>query len=212
MKWPDLLPLAASRQGAWTKIIEDDDPDLVFLCGDRMGNGLWSKIKGVRDCSDVPLVVAVEGSEEMEVVKALELGADEHIRLPCNLMEIVARVAALMRRVGRTRLRPDSKRIQCGVLLIDPSAHEVFMGSTRLNLTPTEFKLLHLLARNRHVTLPRAFIKRTVWSDEVEAGDALKKYIQRLRRKLGDDARNPLWIKNVHGVGYRFGAPSTNAA
>lgn len=58
----------------------------------------------------------------------------------------------------------------------------------------------------------RRALKRTVWSDEVEAGDALKKYIQRLRRKLGDDARNPLWIKNVHGVGYRFGAPSTNAA
>ena len=148
----------------------------------------------------------------MEVVKALELGADEHIRLPCNLMEVVARVAALMRRVGRTRHRTNDQRIQCGALLIDPSAHEVFMGSTELSLTPTEFKLLHLLARNRHVTLPRAFIKRTVWSDEVEADDALKKYIQRLRRKLGDDARNPLWIKNIHGVGYRFGAPKTSAA
>ena len=86
------------------------------------------------------------------------------------------------------------------------------MGSSRLSLTPTEFKLLHLLARNRHVTLPQTLIKRTVWSDDVQAGAALKKYVQRLRRKLGDDARNPLWIKNVHGVGYRFGAPKPSAA
>jgi two-component system KDP operon response regulator KdpE len=193
-------------------MIEDKDPDLVILCGDSADNDLWSNIKSVRDVSDIPIVVTAEGSGEMEVVKSLELGADEHIRMPCNLIEVVARVAALMRRVGRTRQQTDGELIRCGDLTIDPSTHEAFMGSRRLSLTPTEFKLLHLLARNRHVTLPQALIKRTVWSDEVQAGAALKKYVQRLRRKLGDDARSPLWIKNVHGVGYRFGAPKSSAA
>ena len=86
------------------------------------------------------------------------------------------------------------------------------MGSDRLMLTPTEFRLLHLLAKNRHVTLTQDFIQRIIWSDDVQAGETLKKYIQRLRRKLGDDARNPIWIKTIHGVGYRFSSPTTTAA
>ncbi|MDA0771118.1 MAG: helix-turn-helix domain-containing protein [Chloroflexi bacterium] len=75
-------------------------------------------------------------------------------------------------------------------------------------LTPTEFKLLYLLAKNRHMTLSQEFIQRVIWADDIEAGDTLKKYVQRLRRKLGDDARNPIWIKTVHGVGYRFSSPT----
>ena len=66
----------------------------------------------------------------------------------------------------------------------------------------------NLLAKNRNMTLSQGFIQRVIWSDDVEAGDTLKKYIQRLRRKLGDDARNPIWIKTVHGVGYRFNSPA----
>ncbi len=79
-------------------------------------------------------------------------------------------------------------------------------------LTPTEFKLLHLLARNRHMTLSQPFIHRVIWGDDVQVGETLKKYIQRLRRKLGDDARNPTWIKTVHGFGYRFSAPAAPPA
>ena len=105
--------------------------------------------------------------------------------------------------------------IQCGDLLINSDTYEAYLGSKRLQLTPTEFKLLHLLARNRNMTLSQDFIQRILWVGEVNAGDTLKKYIQRLRRKLGEDARNPTWIKTVHGVGYRFSSPaalSTNSA
>ncbi len=89
-----------------------------------------------------------------------------------------------------------------------PETFEAYMGPELVQLTPTEFKLLYLLAKNRHMTLSQGFIQRVVWNDDVQIGETLKKYIQRLRRKLGDDARNPTWIKTVHGVGYRFSAPS----
>ena len=212
MRWPDLNPLVASHGTAGLQAIEQEDPDLVMLCGDLPDLDIWSAIERVRQSSDVPIVVAVEGHGELDVVKALELGADDHIHLPCNLMEVTARVVALMRRAGRTRQRNDGSPIRCGDLMINPATYEAYLGAKRLVLTPTEFRLLCLLAKNRHVTLPQTFIKRVIWSDEVEAGDALKKYIQRLRRKLGDDARNPIWIKNVHGVGYRFSTPSSSAA
>ena len=212
MRWPDLTTLVASQADVGFSQIEQSEPELVMICGDLPDLDRWAAIKGVREFSDVPVIVAAEGDGELEVVKALELGADDHIRLPSNLMEVMARVVALMRRVNRTRQKSEGSPIRCGDLQINPDTHEAYLGTTRLVLTPTEFRLLHLLAQNRHVTLPQAFIQRVVWSDDAEGGMALKKYIQRLRRKLGDDARNPDWIKTVHGVGYRFAAPASSAA
>ncbi|MCH7786463.1 MAG: response regulator transcription factor [Chloroflexi bacterium] len=211
LRWPDLRPLIASSGDVGLQVIEQEEPELVLLCDDLPDLGLWASIKEIRRFSDIPIIVAIESENEMEVVKALELGADDFIRMPCNLMEVMARVVALVRRVGLTKQRSDETPIRCGELLINPATYEVYLGSSRLMLTPTEFRLLHLLAKNRHVTLTQDFIQRIIWSDDVQAGETLKKYIQRLRRKLGDDARNPTWIKTVHGVGYRFSSPTTTA-
>lgn len=206
LRWPDLRPLVASEGLVGLEVIEREEPDIVVLCEDLHDMSVWVAIKEIRRFSDLPIIVALETDGEMEVVKALESGADEFVRLPCNLTEFMARAVAIVRRVGLTKQRSDETPIRCGDLLINPATYEVFLADSRLVLTPTEFKLLHLLAKNRHVTLTQEFIQRVIWSDEIAAGEALKKYIQRLRRKLGDDARNPIWIKTVHGVGYRFAA------
>lgn len=214
LRWPDLRPLAASSGADGLQLIEQESPEVIMLCDEMPDMGIWAAIKEVRRFSDVPLVVAVESRSEsdMEIVKAIELGADDYIRLPCNLMVIMARVVALVRRVGRAEQRNSEGLIRCGELLINPATFEVFLGNKRLVLTPTEFKLLHLLAKNRHMTLSQEFIQRVIWADEAEASNVLKKYVQRLRRKLGDDARDPIWIKTVHGVGYRFNIPTTRTA
>ncbi len=216
LRWPDLRPLVASQGSVGIQVVEQEEPDVVMVCDDLADMEIWTAIKEIRQFSNVPLVVAVEGNNDsdggMEVVKAIELGADDYIRLPCNLMVVMARVVALVRRVGLTKQQSDEAPIRCGDLLINPATYEVFLGSTRLVLTPTEFKLLYLLAKNRHMTLSQEFIQRVIWSYDIEAGDTLKKYIQRLRRKLGDDARNPTWIKTVHGVGYRFNFPDSKSA
>jgi DNA-binding response OmpR family regulator len=209
LRWPDLHPMVASLGSIGLQVIEQEEPNLVFLCDDLPDLGVWQAIQEIRLFSDIPLIIATHTSEgELDVVKAVELGADDLIQLPCNLMVVMARVVALMRRVGVAKARNEDSPIHCGELLINPSTYEVFLGATRLRLTPTEFKLLHLLAKNRHMTLSQRFIQQVVWSDDGESGDTLKKYVQRLRRKLGDNARNPLWIKTVHGVGYRFSAPT----
>ena len=207
LRWPDLRPLVASQGGVGVQVIEQEEPELVIICEDLTDLSIWSAIREIRRFSDVPIIVATEGGDEMEVVKAIEMGADDYIRLPCNLMVVMARVVALVRRVGLAKQRSDEAPIQCGDLVINPATYEVYLGAERLVLTPTEFKLLYLLAKNRHTTLSQEFIQRVIWADEIEAGDTLKKYVQRLRRKLGDDARNPVWIKTVHGVGYRFSSP-----
>ncbi len=214
LQWPDVSSLVASQGGFGLQVIEQAEPDIVILCEDLPDLGICDAIREIRRFSHIPIIVATEheGGSEMHAVKALELGADDYIEMPCNLMVVMARVMALLRRVGVSEKRSEEPTIVCGDLVIDPANHEVYLGSEPLALTPTEFKLLHLLARHRHMTLPQSFIHRVMWGDEVQVGDTLKKYIQLLRRKLGDDARNPTWIKTVYGGGYRFTAPAAPPA
>lgn len=208
LRWPDLKPLVVSQGGVGIQVVEQEEPDLVMMCDDLPDLSMWQAIREIRRFSDIPVIVATECHDEMDVVKAIELGADDYISVPTNLMIVVARIVALMRRVGLSRDRTEEGPIFCGELVINPATYEVYLGSERLMLTPTEFKLLYLLPKNRHMTLSQEFIQRVIWADDIEAGDTLKKYVQRLRRKLGDDARNPIWIKTVHGVGYRFSSPT----
>ena len=208
LRWPDLKPLVVSQGGVGIQVVEQEEPDLVMMCEDLPDLTMWQAIREVRRFSDIPVIVASECRDEMDVVKAIELGADDYINMPSSLMIVVARIVALMRRVGLSRDRSEESPIFCGDLVINPATYEVYLKNERLMLTPTEFKLLYLLAKNRHMTLSQEFIQRVIWADDIEAGDTLKKYIQRLRRKLGDDARNPIWIKTVHGVGYRFSSPT----
>jgi DNA-binding response OmpR family regulator len=93
-------------------------------------------------------------------------------------------------------------------LLVNPATYEAFLGGERLTLTTTEFRLLYLLLKNWGIVVSRATLERTVWGEQVDSYGLVKKYVQRLRHKLGDDAREPFWIASVHGVGYRFIGPT----
>ena len=209
LRWPDIEPLMVTDGNEGLHLIEQQEPELIMLCEDLPNLGMWQAIQEIRRFADTPIVVASEQDGEMVVVKALELGADEYISMPCSMMVVMARVVALLRRVGVSKRGSVDSLIRCGDLVIDPANYEVYLGDRRLVLTPTEFKLLYLLGKNRHMTLSQDFIRRGVWASDVEGGDTLKKYVQRLRRKLGDDARNPTWIKTVHGLGYRLTAPAS---
>ena len=165
---------------------------------------VFAAIQEVRHFPDIPIIVIVESDGDL--VKSLELGADDYIRLPCNLMEVMARAVATLRRSGMSR-GCEQHPMRFGDLLVNPATYEVFLGSRRILLTPTEFKLLYVLTTNRHMTVPADYMHRLVWPYDSEAGVSVKKYVQRLRHKLGDDAKNPVWIKTVHGVGYSFNAP-----
>ena len=213
LRWPDLTSLVASHGELALLAVEKEEPDFVILCDDLPNLGICSAIREIRRFSDTPIIVATEEEDDsaMQVVKALECGADDYIRMPCNLMVVIARVVALLRRMDLTKQTSEDSTIYCGDLVIDPANYEVFLRSDRLALTPTEFRLLCLMANNRHVVISRDFIQRVIWGADIPTGDTLKKYVQRLRAKLGDDARNPRWIKTVHGVGYRFNVPAAES-
>ena len=107
LRWPNLKPLVATNGDVGLQVIEQDEPDLVMLCDDMTDMDIWQAIREIRRFSDIPVIVASESEEEMEVVKAFELGADEFIKMPCNLMILVARIVALVRRVGLSKQKSD---------------------------------------------------------------------------------------------------------
>ncbi len=129
-------------------------------------------------------------------------GADDYVRLPCDLTELTARVWALLRRSGATVAHEAESPLLSGRLLVNPATYEAFLGPERLALTTTEFRLLHLLVKNWGMVVGRQTLERTLWGEQTDSYGLVKRYIQRLRSKLKDDAREPYWIASVHGVGF----------
>ena len=217
LRWPDVSALVASNGRSDLATVEQAEPDVVILHGHLPDIDVWSAIRQIRLASDVPILVAMQSDNDMDAVKAFDAGADEYVSLPCDLMAFVARVIALLpkrqqdqaklRRVGVTKPGAQGAVIRCGELLIDPDELAAYLGSERLRLTHTEFRLLYVLAKSSQITLSPEYIRRAIWGDHDDVEGILKKYIQRVRQKLGDDAKNPQWIRTVHGVGYRLLAP-----
>lgn len=208
LRWPLARVIVPGDADSVLDAIGDEDPDIVLF---QPGLDTWSTesfIQRVRAFSDVPLVV-MEGEDagELDEVKALETGADDYLSRSASLIEVTAHFVALLRRVQRAGF-PAEEAVSAGDLLVNPATYEVHLQSQRVDLTYTEFRLLYFLARNRGNVLPHNTISQHIWGDEVDSTDLLKKYIQRLRRKLGDNPQAPRWIASVHGIGYRFLAVS----
>lgn len=211
LRWPDATTLVASSGGDGLQLIERESPDIVLIHPDLVDMTLNRVIKEMRDFTKIPLMVLGDRTDDMEVVTSLEMGADDYVQLPCDLTELMVRIWALLRRSGMRPAEQDSSGpLTCGPLSINPSTYEVFLDGRRIILTSTEFRLLHLLVRNRGTVVGRSTLERSLWGDKTDSYGLVKKYVQRLRSKLGDNARQPLWIASIHGVGYRFIGPGTS--
>lgn len=212
LRWPDVTPLMATTAEHGLQMVEEVSPDVVILHPDFSDKSLSEAIRELRSFSNVPLLILSQQGDEMEVVTALEQGADDYVRLPCDLTEMMARIWALLRRAGVGLSHERESSLASGQLLINPATYEVFLGSRRVDLTSTEFRLLHLMMKNWGTVVSRQNLERVLWGETedrtVDSSGLMKKYIQRLRQKLGDDAREPRWIVSIHGVGYRFIGPA----
>ncbi|HZA22178.1 MAG TPA: response regulator transcription factor [Dehalococcoidia bacterium] len=208
LRWPDSAVIHATAAAQGLELVEREWPDIVLLHPDFSDMVLSGAIQELRGFSNVPLLVLGHQNDEMEAVSSLEIGADDYVRLPCDLVELTARIWALLRRAGMGTSYESESPVVSGRLLVNPATYEAFVGGQRLTLTTTEFRLLYLLVKSWGIVVSRATLERTLWGDQVDSYGLVKKYIQRLRHKLGDDAREPFWIASVHGVGYRFIGPT----
>jgi DNA-binding response OmpR family regulator len=138
-------------------------------------------------------------------VAGFEAGADDYLGKPFNPRELEVRVEALLRRSGGTQTSVDGDRIEVGDLVIDKRRHEVSRGGSRLDLTPLEFQILELLASEPGRAWSRNALLDQVWSTEYEGYQRnIDPHINRLRKKLEADPKNPHYVLTVRGVGYKL--------
>ena len=178
------------------------DPDLVVL--DLMLPGL----DGIEVCREiqrdrpVPVVMLTARDSETDKLVGLGVGADDYMTKPFSPRELVARIRAVLRRFDRAP-QPDAAAIRYGAFELDPARHAVTLAGRDVHLTPTEFDLLHFLAKTPHVVYGRPRLLREVWGYRGDAGArTVDSHVRALRRKLGAEV-----IRTVHGIGYAF---STN--
>jgi len=208
LRWPEVTPIVVTSAAEALDMIARESLDVVLLHPDLTDRTLVEFIQDMRELTHVPLLVLADQGDETEVVTALEAGADDYVRLPCDLTEIMIRIWALVR---RAELNPSSEEgegaIRSGPLTLDPTTQEVSLANQQIPLTATEFGLLHFLMKNRGAVVAHQTLRRALWSGRMDSSKVAKKYVQRLRGKLDDDPRVPHWIASVHGVGYRFIGP-----
>jgi two-component system, OmpR family, KDP operon response regulator KdpE len=161
----------------------------------------------IRRESPVPILMLTVRGGMLDKVRALDLGADDYLTKPFDHLELFARLRALLRRVNDAPA-PPAPDFRSGDLTIDFALHEVRLRGEILALSPIEYLLLAELVRHAGTTLPHERLLDRVWGGERphDAGH-LKVFVNRLRKKLGDDAAHPRYIQTVWGIGYRFLRP-----
>ena len=206
MRWPDSTISVVKEFEEGLDALRMESPDVVLMHSVSNGINFNTIIEQIRRCSNVPLVVLGNGRDSMELVHSLELGADNYMKPPYVVAEIMARIWALLRRSitydGRGRT------LRSGHLVINLLTHEVFLEDLPVMVTHKEFRLLHLVVKNHGAVVTHTMLQQALWGERVAQGPKLvKRYMYRLRRKLKDDARQPSWIATVRGEGYQFIGP-----
>ena len=203
-------------------------PDLIVL--DWMLPGMDGRdvCRQIRKRSDVPIIMLTARSDETDKLIGLEIGCDDYVTKPFSPREVVARVRAVLRRTRSPGVSPDAARVtpdrasavagfvstgsdepapvvRVGELVVDPARFECRLAGRPLRLTPTEFKLLEVLASSPGRVFTRLQLVERVQGYAFEGYErTIDAHVKNLRQKLGDDPRRPRFIATVYGVGYKF--------
>jgi len=182
-------------------------PDLLLL------DLMLPKVNGYEICQtararqlDMPIIMLTAKGQEDDIVRGLELGADDYVTKPFSIRELMARVQAFLRRQG-----PDSAGYEFGDCRLDLTAHKLFRKGKEIELTAKEFRLLEFFVKRAGRALTRDSILEAVWGDEVIVTDrSVDRCITTLRGKIEPDSHEPRFIHTIRDIGYRFedaGAP-----
>jgi DNA-binding response OmpR family regulator len=180
-------------------------PDLVVL--DLMLPGM----DGLEVCREiqkndwVPVLMLTARTDEADKVAGFAVGADDYLTKPFSLRELAARVRAILRRMERIQRTDPTEPVNRFDLNIDPARRRITRGGQEIPLTPLEFEILVTLARSPGVVFSRDQLMDRVWGyRDYAGGRVVDSHVARVRRKLGDEAAEPKYIRTVHGVGYAF--------
>jgi len=187
---------------------ESENPDIVLLDGNLPKIDGFEVCRRIRHESKTPIIMLTARDEEEDILRGLQIGADDYMTKPFSIEEMLARITATLRRTRPADTAPDTAPpvISIGELEIDLSSQQVTRSGLAVHLTPTEFALLRELATNRGKLLTHAHLLRRVWGRGYETEtEYVRVYIRRLRAKLESDGAAPLILTQPR-AGYRIAA------
>jgi two-component system, OmpR family, response regulator VicR len=206
IRWPEAKLISTQQGEKGIEIVENEKPDIVILdLGLPDLNG-YDVLKQIRMFSDIPILILTARTEESDIVKGLEWGADDYMIKPFRQLELLSRIKALTRR----RASFDNEApMSLGQLNFNPSTGQLTYKDKEINLTPTEGRILHHLMRNAGQVVTHSSLADAVWGEDYPgAVDSLKVYIRRLREKLESEPQQPQLILTKAGIGYLLVKPS----
>jgi DNA-binding response OmpR family regulator len=177
-------------------------PDLVVLDVGLPELDGWQVLGRIRDLSAAPVLMLTAEGEQVQKVRGLEDGADDYVTKPFGREELVARIHALLRRRGAAGGEEGDETLEDGTVTLDGAGRRVEVNGQEVALTPTEFRLLAFLMRNRNQVVSQLQLLEEVWGNAAADSQQVRLYVSYLRRKLNAAGVDP--IETVRGFGYRY--------
>lgn len=190
------------------EILENEKIDLALIdiMMPRM-NG-YELTKKIRQISNIPIIILTAKNQDSDKILGLNIGADDYLTKPFNPLEVVARVRSLIRRTydyKNEEVIKEDEIVKVGNITINSDTFMVYKDSQEIKLTPTEFKILALLMKSPGRVFTKIQIYENVNGEYFENDDnTIMVHVYKIREKLEDDPKNPVYIKNVRGLGYKF--------
>lgn len=166
----------------------------------------FTLVKEIRKLYNMPIMIISAKNQDLDKILGLDLGADDYITKPFNPLEVVARVNAQIRRVYKfSSDKEENEILQIGDIVLDSYNIRVTVKEKEIDLTLIEYGILKYLMENAGRILTKNQIFEAVWNEEFLSGDnTIMVHISRLRDKIEEDSRNPIYLKTVRGLGYKF--------
>jgi DNA-binding response OmpR family regulator len=179
-------------------------PDLILLDIMMPKMDGYQFLNLYRREQETPVIVITAKEEETDAVLGLELGADDYVVKPFRMRELVSRIRAVLRRASSAAIHGE-RLLRIGEVCLDPTTHQVVVGERPVNLTPTEFNLLHILMASPGQVFTRDQLLEDLGEGRFSGLErTINVHIRNLRTKIEPDPANPQYIETVFGVGYRF--------
>jgi DNA-binding response OmpR family regulator len=180
-------------------------PNLVLLDANIPKMDGWEVCRRIRDMSDIPVMMVTVNGKKADKLRGFDLGADDYITKPVDFRELIARVQAILRRTGSINIENEPSNFHNGEIEIEWRSRQVYVRGKRVKLSPTEFRILSCLIKNRGWIVTHEQLLEKAWGPNY-IGDKsfVKLYIRYLRQKIEENPHTPKLILTERGVGYYF--------
>ncbi|MCR4616829.1 MAG: response regulator transcription factor [Lachnospiraceae bacterium] len=189
------------------KLLKENEYDIVLLDLMLPKIGGYEVCQQLREFSQVPVIMLTAKGDDMDKILGLEYGADDYVTKPFNILEVKARIKAILRRVDQKKpaVEAQSNELVSGRIRLDLEGKRTFIGNEEISLTSKEFEVLEILMRNPDRVYTRDNLMNLVWGTDYP-GDVrtVDVHIRRLREKIEKDSGNPMYVHTKWGVGYYF--------